>query len=408
MESYLTEIGILLEETGIAIRKLRSWAAPTRVKGTLALFGSSGRIYHEPYGVALIISPWNYPLLLTLSPMIGAIAAGNCVVIKPSELSPHASQAMAELLEEAFAPFGEGYVSVVLGDADLSTALLAQRFDYIFFTGGTSIGYIVMEAASKHLTPVTLELGGKSPCIVHSDANLQLAAKRIAWGKFTNAGQTCVAPDYLLVHEQVKDAFIAKLKAEIDALFGEKPISGDNGRYGAIVNDRHFLRLSKLLAASGGTVVHGGGSDAARKQIAPTLVDNVSWDDSLMEGELFGPLLPILTYGDLEREALQPIKDRPKPLALYLFSQSADVQHDVLTRVSFGGGCVNDTLMHLGSPHLPFGGVGASGMGGYHGKHSFDLFSHHKSVLRQTTAFDLPFRYPTMKNGLTWIKRFMK
>lgn len=408
-EAYSSEVGMLLEEIRIVIKQLSHWAQPTKVKGSLALFGSQGYIYHEPFGNVLIISPWNYPLLLCLSPLIGALAAGNTAVLKPSELSVHTSSMIKRLIEGTIVKkYGEGYVTVIEGGVDTSTALLAEHFDYIFFTGGISVGRIVMEAAAKQLTPVTLELGGKSPCIVHRDADLRLAAKRIVWGKFMNSGQTCVAPDYVLVHEQAKQALLHHMQHFIAEFYGSDPL--DRARTGlpSIISERHFHRLTNLLNETKGTVIIGGAADEERKLISPTIIDSIAWDDPLMESEIFGPILPVMTYTDIEREVVQPITARPKPLALYLFTSSSDIRDHVINRISFGGGCINDTVMHLASVHLPFGGTGTSGMGAYHGKHSFDLFSHHKSILKQTTSFDLPFRYPTMKNGLKWIKRFLK
>jgi len=408
-EAYSSEIGMLLEEISVVIKQLRRWAKPSSVKGSMVLFGARGQIYHEPFGQVLIISPWNYPMLLCLSPLIGAIAAGNTAVLKPSELAVHSTAAIANLIEDTFnRTYGEGYVSVVEGGVETSTALLAEKFDYIFFTGGTGVGRVVMEAAAKHLTPVTLELGGKSPCIVHRDADIKLAAKRIVWGKFLNAGQTCVAPDYVLVHAAIKDELIRHLQEQVVQFFGSKPLEASETNLPNIINNRHFGRLQELLLNTKGTIVCGGITDESRKLIAPTLIDHITWDDSIMAEEIFGPILPIISFTDLEQEVIGPIVARPKPLALYLFSESVEIHEHILSRISFGGGCVNDAVMHLASKHMPFGGVGASGFGGYHGKSSFDTFSHHKSVLKQTTRFDLPFRYPTMKNGLTWIKRFMK
>lgn len=408
-EAYSSEIGMLREEISLVIKQLRRWAKPTSVKGSMVLFGARGRIHHEPFGQVLIISPWNYPLLLSLSPLIGAIAAGNTAILKPSELAVHSAAAIANFIEDTFTrSYGEGYVSVAQGGVETSTELLSEKFDYIFFTGGTAVGRVVMEAAAKHLTPVTLELGGKSPCIVHRDADVQVAAKRIVWGKFLNSGQTCVAPDYVLVHADVKDQLIRSLKEHITQFYGSEPLNSNHSNLPNIINNKHFQRLKSLLEASSGTIVCGGTTDEARKLIAPTLIDRITWEDAVMADEIFGPILPIMTYTDLEREVVEPVTARPKPLALYLFTESTDVQKLILGRISFGGGCINDAVMHLASKHMPFGGVGASGMGGYHGKSSFDLFSHHKSVLKQTTRFDIPFRYPTMKNGLAWIKRFMK
>jgi aldehyde dehydrogenase (NAD+) len=299
--------------------------------------------------------------------------------------------------------FPNDYISVIEGDVETSTALLKEKFDYIFFTGSVPVGKIIMEAASKHLTPVTLELGGKSPCIVHEDADLKLAAKRIAWGKYINAGQTCVAPDYLYVHKRVKDEFLQLFKDSISELYGVDPIL--KGDFTRIVSERHFQRLTSFL--KNGTIYCGGKYDLNQLIVEPTVLVDVSWDDEVMQDEIFGPILPIFEYEDLT-SMVSLIKSRPKPLALYLFSNSQGIQNFILSNVSFGGGCINDTVFHLSSPYLPFGGVGESGIGAYHGKGSFDVFSHEKSILKQTTMFDLPFRYPNTKNALKKIKMFIK
>lgn len=399
-DSYITEIGILLEEIRFTLKHINKWSKPRKVKSGIAQAGSKSYIYPEPYGVALIISPWNYPFQLAIAPLIGAIAAGNCAVIKPSELTPATSRLITELIKKTFP---EEYICVVQGDAETTQALLKEKFDYIFFTGSVSVGKIIMEAASKHLTPVTLELGGKSPCIVHKDANLKLAAKRIAWGKFINAGQTCVAPDYLYVHHAVKEEFIATFKETINELYSDEVIN--NGEFTRIVSERHFNRLQAFL--ENGEILYGGRHERASLTIEPTLIGEITWEDPIMQEEIFGPLLPILEYND-EVEMISQINERPKPLALYVFSESKDFQEKILNTISFGGGCINDTVYHLSSPYLPFGGVGESGIGAYHGKGSFDVFSHEKSVLKQTTSFDLPFRYPNRKNALQQIKRIIK
>ncbi|MDR6226706.1 aldehyde dehydrogenase [Desmospora profundinema] len=400
MEAYATEVGILLEEIGYTRKRLRSWVKPKKVKTSKMLFGSKSLIYPEPYGVSLIIAPWNYPFQLALAPLVGAIAAGNCAVIKPSEWTPHTSKLLAELVADTFAP---EYVTVVEGAVETSTALLEQPFDTLFFTGSVPVGRIVMEAASKNLIPLTLELGGKSPAIVSEDANLSLAAKRIVWGKYTNAGQTCVAPDYLLVQEDIREELVEKIREAITAFYGDNPLQ--NPDYGRIVNQKHFQRLSSFLKE--GRVVVGGESDPESLKIAPTVLDGVTWKDSVMQEEIFGPILPILPFRQLS-EVVEMVTRHPKPLALYYFSEDRSKQEKVLEEISFGGGCINDTLMHLASPYLPFGGVGNSGMGSYHGKYSFDCFSHHKSVVKQTTRFDMSFRYPGSKNGLSIFRRIMK
>lgn len=399
-DAYSTEIGIVLEEIRFTLKNLQSWAKPRRVKTPMTHIGSKGYIYPEPYGVTLIIAPWNYPFQLAIAPLIGAIAAGNTAILKPSELTPKTSEILARLIQ---ANFPEEYITVIEGGVETSQALLEQKFDYIFFTGSVPVGKIIMEAASKHLTPVTLELGGKSPCIVHEDANLKVAAKRIAWGKFMNAGQTCIAPDYLYVHKRIKKEFLTELKHAIKELYGESPLQ--NNHFTKIVSERHFNRLQGFL--DNGTVFAGGGSLAEEQKIEPTVLTDVSWDDKVMEDEIFGPILPVLDYDNL-KDTLQKINEHPKPLALYIFSESKQVQDTVLNTVSFGGGCINDTVYHISSPYLPFGGVGNSGTGSYHGKGSFDTFSHEKSILKQTTRFDIPLRYPNFKNGLKYIKMVFK
>ncbi|MGN7401056.1 aldehyde dehydrogenase [Cytobacillus praedii] len=398
-DTYLTEIGIVLEEIKFTLKHLRRWAKPRRVKSSLATLGSKSYIYPEPYGVALVISPWNYPFQLAIAPLAGAIAAGNCAVLKPSELTPNTSALLAKLISEHFP---KEYIAVVEGGVEVSTALLNEKFDYIFFTGSVSVGKVVMQAAAKNLTPVTLELGGKSPCIVHEDANLKLAAKRIAWGKFTNAGQTCVAPDYLYVHNRVKKEFLHEMKEAIHELYSDNVF--DSGQFTKIVSERHFERLVSFL--NNGEQYLGGKYDQTKLTIEPTILDMVHWGDEVMQEEIFGPILPVLEYESLPK-VISEIQSRQKPLALYVFSESEQMQKKILTEVSFGGGCINDTVYHLSSPYLPFGGVGESGIGAYHGKGSFDVFTHEKSILKQTTMFDLPFRYPTMKNGLKFIKRIL-
>jgi aldehyde dehydrogenase (NAD+) len=399
LEAYVTEIGVLLEELNFAIKHVEKWAKPKRTGRPLVLFGSRSYIYPEPHGVCLIISPWNYPFQLALAPLVGAIAAGNCAVIKPSEYTPHVSRLIQQMLEGIF---DREYVAVVEGGPKTGEALLDQPFDYIFFTGSISVGRIVMEKASRTLTPVTLELGGKSPAIVTADANLDLAAKRIVWGKFTNAGQTCVAPDYLYVHESVKDALLERMKDAVHRFYGENPLEGSN--WPQIVNDRHFKRLKRFLEK--GEVVIGGEANAEKRMIAPTILDRVSWEDPVMEEEIFGPILPVLTFGDLD-EAIAAIREKPRPLALYLFSENKGTQDKVIRSLPFGGGCINDTLIHFASPNLPFGGTGTSGIGKYHGRFSFEAFSHSKSVVKQTTRFDFSFRYPNAKSALRIMKRLM-
>ncbi|WP_391557039.1 aldehyde dehydrogenase [Robertmurraya sp.] len=399
-EAYATEIGVVLEEIRFTLKKISDWVKPEKVKTPVSHIGSTSYIYSEPYGVALIIAPWNYPFQLAIAPLMGAIAAGNCAILKPSELTPKTSALLRKIITELFP---EEYIAVVEGGVEASQALLAEDVDYIFFTGSVPVGKVIMEAAAKNLTPVTLELGGKSPCIVHHDANLKLAAKRIAWGKFINAGQTCVAPDYLYVHESIRDEFLQEFQLATHELYGEKALK--NPDYTRIVSKRHFDRLLPFL--NNGDTFMGGASNEETLTIEPTVLTGITWDDSIMQDEIFGPILPVLPYREIS-EVIDGIHKHPNPLALYLFSENESVQQEVLHHISFGGGCINDTVYHLASPYLPFGGVGSSGIGAYHGKGSFDTFSHRKSVLKQTTKFDLPFRYPNVKDGLKKLKWFLK
>lgn len=399
-ESYITEIGFTLMEARHTLKSLRRWMKPKRVRTPITHVGSRSVIMPEPYGTTLIIAPWNYPFQLAIAPLVGAIAAGNTAVIKPSEWAPHTSAMLVKLIRHAFEP---EQVAVVEGAVEESEWLLQMPFDYIFFTGSTSIGKIVMKAAAERLIPVTLELGGKSPCIVHQDADLELAAKRIAFGKWTNAGQTCIAPDYLVVHESVKDALLQEMKKAVEQFYGELPLDSTN--YPSIISDKHYQRLADFL--KDGKIAWGGQCDEARRRIAPTVLTNINWEHGIMQEEIFGPLLPVMTYSSID-DVVQAVQARSKPLALYLFTKDKKLQDNVLSKLSFGGGCVNDTLMHIASPYLPFGGVGDSGIGSYHGKASFDTFSHQKSVLFQTNRFDLSLRYPGVKNALKWMKKIMK
>ncbi|QVY61065.1 aldehyde dehydrogenase [Cytobacillus gottheilii] len=398
-EAYTTEIGILLEEIKFTKKHLHKWAKPRKVKTALSHTGTKGYIYPQPYGSALIIAPWNYPFQLAIAPLIGAISAGNCAIIKPSELTPAISALIKKMIESVFP---EEYIAVVEGAVETSQALLNEPFDYLFFTGSVPVGKIVMEAASKHLTPLTLELGGKSPAIVHHDADLKLAAKRIAWGKFINAGQTCIAPDYVYVHEKVRESFLTCLKDAIADLYGKQPL--ENRDYTHIVSEKHFNRLQEFLTS--GQIAYGGKTNKENLSIEPTVITDVNWGSPIMGDEIFGPLLPIMEYKDID-DVIAGVLNFPNPLALYLFTSDKQIEHHVLESISFGGGCINDTLYHLATPHLPFGGVGTSGMGSYHGKSSFNAFSHEKSVLKQSTVFDMPFRYPNSKDGLKWIRRFL-
>ncbi|MDK8183963.1 aldehyde dehydrogenase [Paenibacillus sp. UMB4589-SE434] len=399
-EAYVTEIGFTLAEARHLAKRLTRWAKPRKVKTALTHIGSRGMVVPEPYGTALIIAPWNYPFQLALAPLIGAIAAGNTAVLKPSEWTPHTSAVLSTIIRDSFDP---RYVAVVEGAVETSQTLLELPFDYIFFTGSVGVGKKVMEAAAKRLIPITLELGGKSPCIVHQDADIQLAARRIAFGKWTNAGQTCVAPDYIYVHHTRREALVQALHEAVVSFYGQKPL--ESNLYPSIVSNKHLARLTTFLDE--GSIAWGGHVDADNRRMEPTVLTDVDWTMKVMEEEIFGPLLPVLTYEHLD-EVIHAVRARPKPLALYLFTSEREVQHSIIEQLSFGGGCVNDTLMHLATPYLPFGGVGESGTGRYHGKYSFDTFSHNKAVLYQTTAFDLSLRYPGVKNGLRWMKKLLR
>jgi aldehyde dehydrogenase (NAD+) len=394
-EGYF-EISAVME-INIALKNLAKWMKPRSVKTGMDVFPAKAWVQPDPLGVVLVIGPWNYPFSLVFSPLVGAIAAGNCAIVKPSEHAPHTSRVVAELVQATFPP---EYVCVLEGDAETSQALLAERFDHIFFTGGTAIGRIVMAAAAKHLTPVTLELGGKSPCIVDAKTNLARAAKRIAWGKFLNAGQICIAPDYLLIDRSVKAEFLNHFQAVVTEFYGDNP--ANSADYGRIINARQFNRLVGLL--NDGKAVIGGQFDADSRYIAPTVLDGVKADAAVMQEEIFGPILPVVEYGELS-EAIAFINQRPKPLALYLFSDDAQTQQQILDQTSSGAVCINDTVMQVGVNGLPFGGVGESGMGRYHGKFSFDTFSHDKSVLKRGMWLDLAWRYaPYTAAGIKQIK----
>ncbi|MEG3911252.1 aldehyde dehydrogenase [Microcoleus sp. w1-18aA5] len=396
-EAYLEIASIA--EVNYALKNLKSWVKPRKVPASIDQFPASARIYPEPLGVVLIIGPWNYPFQLMISPLVGAIAAGNCALLKPSEIASHTSEVIADMISKTFDP---AYVAAVEGGVEISQQLLAEKFDHIFFTGGTKIGRIVMEAAAKHLTPVTLELGGKSPCIVDSDIQVEYTAKRIAWGKFLNAGQTCIAPDYLLVDKKVKPALMAAIKTAINEFYGDDPQTSPD--YSRIINQRQLDRLSAFI--KDGEIVVGGEVKPEDRYIAPTVLDRVSWDSPVMQDEIFGPILPVLEYDDFG-EAIAQINARPKPLALYLFSKNKEKQERVLRETSSGGVCLNDTVMQVGVKDLPFGGVGDSGIGSYHAKASFDTFSHYKSVLQKSFLLDLKWRYAPYKGKLDLIKKII-
>lgn len=384
-ESYMTEIGMLYREIKYLKKHLRQWMRPERVSAPLAQFPSRCYRIKEPYGTVLVMAPWNYPVLLSLEPLAGAIAAGNCCVLKPSEYAPHTAKVIETVIKEAFM---ESYVTVILGGRKESRRLLDQNFDYIFFTGGVEVGKLVMEKAAKNLIPVTLELGGKSPCIVERSADISLAAKRIVFGKFLNSGQTCVAPDYILADKKIEKELIFYLRYWIQKLIGENPLS--NPDYPAMIHKEHYCRVMKFM--NHGIIAEGGYGDCRSRKIAPTILTDIKEDDPVMQEEIFGPVLPILTYNALS-EAKKMIQGRPKPLALYLFTKDGKVEQDVMNRLSYGGGCVNDTVVHLAVSSMGFGGVGQSGMGSYHGKDSFDTFTHKKSVLKKVGHLDFPIRY---------------
>lgn len=396
-ESYETEIGLIYEEIRFARRHLKRWARIKRVKTPLAQFPSRSYIQKEPLGSVLIIAPWNYPFQLAISPLIGAIAAGNTVVVKPSELSPATAEVIEKIIVETFEPH---YIHVVLGGIRTTQSLLEQKFDHIFFTGSTRVGMLIAQKAAQTLTPATLELGGKSPCIVDETADIPLAAKRIAWGKFLNAGQTCVAPDYILCQEKIQKPLMDALKKVIDEFWPGD--ATENEDYPKIINTQHFERLVRLMES--GNILIGGKADKSKRKISPTVLVGVSKDSPVMQEEIFGPILPVLTYQKLE-EIPQIVNSTP--LSLYLFSTSKENEKYVLNNVSFGGGCVNDTIVHLSTPYLPFGGVGQSGMGNYHGKKSFDCFSHEKSILKKGNWLDISLRYPPYAGKLKMLKRFL-
>ena len=395
LEGYI-ELAVL-QDISYALKHLRFWMKPQKVKAPLTQFPASAYIKPDPLGVVLIISPWNYPFSLMISPLVGAIAAGNCAIVKPSEISANTSNILCEIINDTFAT---EYISAIPGGVETSQDLLAEKLDHIFFTGGTKIGKIVMEAAAKNLTPVTLELGGKSPCIVDRNINLKETAKRITWGKFLNAGQTCIAPDYLLVDSQVKSELIEEIQNCLQEFYGDDPAKTPD--FGRIINDKQFDRLTGLLTA--GNIITGGQTNREDLYIAPTLITDVSLEDPVMEDEIFGPILPILEYKDLA-EAIAIINKYPKPLALYLFTKDKHKQQQVLENTSSGGVCFNDTIMQVGVTQLPFGGVGESGIGAYHGKYSFDTFSHQKSVLKKSFWFDLNWRYAPYKDKLGLFKK---
>ena len=396
-ESYMCETGLLLEEINFHIKRLKKWSKTRRVKSGIGQLPGKSYVCPEPYGVVLIMAPWNYPVQLCLMPLVGAISAGNCAVVKPSAYAPESSRVISKLIESAFPT---GFVTAVEGGRDANKALLDEPFDYIFFTGSVAVGKTVMEAAAKRLTPVTLELGGKSPIIVDETANLPLAARRIAFGKVLNAGQTCVAPDYLMIEKSVEAPFIEEYKKALASFFPDGDMSG----MVRIINDKHFERVCNILDNSGSIAI-GGARDAETRFIEPAVLTEVPIDSPAMQQEIFGPVLPVLPYEKLD-DCIDFIRSRPKPLALYIFSENKMNQEKVLNSCSFGGGCINDTVIHLASSHMSFGGVGESGMGSYHGKKSFDTFTHYRSVLKQG-KLDVKLRYFPYKSGKEKIIRMI-
>lgn len=385
-ESYVTETAIVTDEIKFILRRISKLTKNIKVKTPLAHFKASSFIHPEPYGRVLIISPWNYPFQLCMAPLAGAVAAGNCVIVKPSELSPNTSRIIQKIVSESFDP---GHAIVVTGGREVSSALLDMKHDFIFYTGGEAVGKIVMKKASENLTPVALELGGKSPCIVDETADIELTAKRITWGKFVNAGQTCVAPDYLLVHENMRDHLCGRIIHYIKKFYGNDPFESPD--YPRIINDSHTQRLISLMKDC--RIIYGGEYDVDNRYISPTLIDSPGWDSRIMQDEIFGPILPVETYVSLE-EAAGIIKSRAKPLSLYLFTRNRKACDYIINTVSFGGGAVNDTVIHAASPELPFGGVGMSGTGSYHGDASFRMFTHYKSVMKKSFFPEINLRYP--------------
>ncbi len=399
-ENYATELSLIYHEIDNYISNIRRWSKRIRVKTDMANIPSKSYIVPEPLGVALVIGAWNYPYQLSLLPMVAAIAAGNTAIVKPSELSLNSSHAMANIINDNFE---SKYLKVIEGGVEETTALLKEKFDKIFYTGSTNVGSIVMKAAAEHICPVVLELGGKSPCFVFNDANIKIAAQRIVWAKFINGGQTCVAPDFLLLEKGVKDKLLIEIGKQINKIYGDNPI--DSEAFVRIINSRHFNRLCELLDKD--KIVYGGNTIADELYIEPTIMANVGFDDAVMQEEIFGPILPLIEF-DNPDWAIQKIKERPKPLALYIFGRNRKIINKILNEISFGGGAVNDAVMHLTNSALPFGGVGESGMGSYHGKHGFDTFTHYKSILDKSSLFEPPIKYaPYSKLKLKLLKMLL-
>lgn len=401
-EAYSNEVGFVYGSIDFTIKNLKSWTKVEKVKNDMAQIPGKSYIYKSAYGAVLIIGPYNYPFQLIIEPLIGAIAGGNTIILKPSEYAVSTENVVQKIIKETFE---EEYIAVVTGDYKVNSELLELQFDYIFFTGSVSVGKIIMEKASKYLTPVTLELGGKSPVIVDSKANLKISAKRILWGKLINAGQTCVAPDYVLAHEHIYEELINEFKNTINEFYGKEIVN--NKDFGRIINEKHMNRLNKILENDKEKIIVGGEVDFEQRYISPTILRDVTWQDTVMNDEIFGPILPVIKYKNMEDLKFY-ISKYKTPLALYVFSEDEGFCEDIITRFSFGGGCINDTISHVASAHLPFGGVGTSGMGTYHGRYSFDTFTHKKAIVKKSTKIDLKLIFPPYKEKINLIKKIMK
>ena len=399
-ETFTSEIAGPLNEINFALKNLYSWTKPLKVKTPLILFRGKSRVYYEPFGTVLIITPWNYPFNLVMSILTGAVAAGNCCVVKPSELSPYTSGLVSEIIREVF---DEEHCASVDGGVSETTELLKERFDFIHYTGSTNVGKVIARAAAEYLTPITLELGGKSPCIVDKSADLEVSARRILWGKFLNAGQTCVAPDYLLIHKDIKNQFLDIMKKELLKFYGENPEESND--YVRIINEKHFDRIASLLSC--GNIITGGRTNREQLYIEPAVIDGITWENPVMRDEIFGPVLPVLEYENID-EIIEMITSREKPLALYLFSKNKSIWERIIKEVSFGGGCINDVIFHQVSYYLPFGGVGNSGMGAYHGKWGFEAFSHKKGILNKSLWPEIKLFYPPYNEKIKFVKKFLK
>ena len=399
-EAYTSEVGFVLESIGHTLKNIKKWAKTKKVRRPIFMPISKSYYRYEPHGTVLIVGPFNYPFQLIIEPLIGAVAAGNTCILKPSDKTPETVEIIKEIISEVFE---EEHVNVVTGNREAVSELINSDFDYIFFTGSVPVGKIIMEAASKNLTPVTLELGGKSPVIVHKDADIEKSAARIVWGKYYNAGQTCIAPDYMYLHEDIKEEFLNKLREKITEFYGQEPLKSPD--YGRIINKKEFKRLSGLIHKD--KLYFGGETIEERLKFSPTVLTDTTWEDDVMQSEIFGPILPVMTYSDLD-DVIEEIKDRPRPLSLYLFSNKEEIQAKIENEIPFGGGCINDTISHVSSPRLPFGGTGNSGIGSYHGEESFITFSHKKSMMKKSTLFDISYIYPPYKGKLNIIKKIMK